>query len=74
MVAATYDFRLPPMLLERRDHFFTRLIGKFERLVAMNNNIPAIVISHSLGGKVFGYFVEFVKATKPHVWQQWVRW
>jgi len=71
MIAATYDFRLPPMIMERRDRFFSRLVDKFERLRQSNNNTPSIVISHSLGGKVFGYFVQFVKATKPHIWQEW---
>lgn len=43
-----YDFRLPPQLLESRDHFFSKTKLVFEDIVALNGE-ASVVIAHSLG-------------------------
>eukprot|EP00118_Oscarella_pearsei_P000013 m.3974 g.3974 ORF g.3974 m.3974 type:complete len:737 (+) comp10031_c0_seq1:164-2374(+) len=67
LLAAPYDFRLAPMLLESRDGYFSRLKRTIEQAVtqAEKNDFydgSAVVVGHSLGNVVFHYFTEWLKA------------
>jgi len=70
LAAAPYDWRLPPIKLEERDHYFSNLKTTIEEIVAFNK-APAIVIAHSMGNNVFLYFVEWIKDLYPHDWERW---
>lgn len=70
LAAAPYDWRLPPIKLEERDHYFSNLKISIEEIVLFNKR-PAIVIAHSMGNNVFLYFVEWIKSRHPNDWQRW---
>ena len=57
--AVPYDWRLPPMRLEERDRYFTRLKGTLEDMVEAARR-PAVIVSHSLGGKIVHYFLAWI--------------
>jgi phospholipid:diacylglycerol acyltransferase len=57
---ASYDWRLPYDKLESRDFYFTRLVANVELQVKMNGQ-RAVVITHSMGGLVFLYFLKWVE-------------
>jgi hypothetical protein len=60
MLAAPYDFRLPPSELERRDGYFSRLRSRVETAVYKAKK-PVSVLAHSLGNNIFMYFVDWMK-------------
>ncbi len=64
LVMAAYDWRLDMLMLEERDHYYSRLKVHIEHLVRMHGRKVAI-ISHSLGGNVWFYFMKWVEHT-PH--------
>ena len=50
MIGASYDWRLLPHQLERRDAFFTRMMEQTEAMVeADHEHRPAVVVGFSLG-------------------------
>ncbi len=55
MLAAPYDFRLPPSELERRDGYFSRLRSRVETAVHRAKK-PVSVLAHSLGNNIFYVF------------------
>mmetsp|Transcript_1754 Transcript_1754/g.6401 ORF Transcript_1754/g.6401 Transcript_1754/m.6401 type:complete len:592 (+) Transcript_1754:1-1776(+) len=59
--AMPYDFRLLPHKLELRDGYFSHFKAKMEVEVRRTGQ-RSIVIAHSLGCKVFAYFLEWLKA------------
>lgn len=61
MVAAPYDWRLPPCKLQERDKFFTWLKMQTELLVKTNGE-KVVLLSHSMGCRTVSYFLEWVKA------------
>lgn len=66
--AAPYDWRLPPSQLEARDSYFTNLISQVEGLYERNNNMPVVLLCHSLGTKTAHYFLNFVLAKRGQTW------
>uniref|UniRef100_A0A7S3NPC1 Phospholipid:diacylglycerol acyltransferase n=1 Tax=Aureoumbra lagunensis TaxID=44058 RepID=A0A7S3NPC1_9STRA len=60
--AAPYDFRLSPQKLEARDGYFSKLKAKFEIECMLNkHNQRAIVLAHSMGCKIFNYFLKWLE-------------
>lgn len=68
LMASTYDWRLPPSELERRDGYFTRTIGLVEGLYKTNGSTPVVLLGHSLGCKTAHYFLNFAKARRGQKW------
>ncbi len=66
--AASYDWRLPPSELERRDGYFTRTIKQVEEIFANNHSTPVVLVGHSLGTKTAHYFLNFCLAKKGQKW------
>ena len=56
------------MLLEQRDGFFTKTIGKVEQLYSKNDNTPVVLLCHSMGCKAAHYFLNFALKTKGRKW------
>lgn len=57
---ATYDWRLSFKDLEKRDHYFTSLKYLIEMAYEKNQNQPTVIVSHSLGGTLVIYFMQWV--------------
>lgn len=57
--AMPYDFRLTPDLLETRDGYFSNLKAKIE-LEKKRTKKRAVVLAHSLGCKIFAYFLAWL--------------
>ena len=66
--AAPYDWRLPPVELEKRDSYFTKTIKQVEHMVKSNNCLPVILLCHSLGTKTCHYFINFCLLHKGRDW------
>lgn len=67
MFMASYDWRLSFADLERRDRFWTRLRFQIEALVRMND-AKAVILSHSMGGPAWHYFLHWVTANVHRNW------
>lgn len=68
--ASTYDWRLCPRDMERRDKYFTKTKLLIEEMYQQNNQTPVVLLAHSLGCKVCHYFLNFVK--QHHFGQHWI--
>jgi hypothetical protein len=66
--AAPYDCRLPPSHLEVRDSYFSNVITQVEGLYSKNNDMPVVLLCHSLGTKTCHYFLTFAKREKGQAW------
>lgn len=66
--AAPYDFRLPPIILEQRDQYFTRTLSKIEEIYSKNNDTPVVLLCHSLGCKIGHYLLNFAEQNKGRAW------
>ena len=56
MIGASFDWRLMPQQLERRDEYFTDLLTQTEAMVAADPlHRPAVVIGFSLGCRIGKY-------------------
>ena len=58
--SAAYDWRLSPMMLERRDGYFTRLKSVIETLYSVHGERVAL-LAHSYGDTISRYFFEWVE-------------
>ena len=58
--AATFDWRLSPDALEKRDGYFTRLKHSVETLVAIHK-VPVALLAHSYGDQLVRYFLNWVE-------------
>lgn len=73
-----YDWRLDPLALEERDHFFTKLAQNIEQTFTNNNNTPVVIVCHSLGGILSFYFQTWIENKqrlsnpKTYIKGQWV--
>jgi len=65
--AAPYDWRLSPRMLEERDMYFTELKQMIQQLVA-DNKQKVVVLAHSLGTRVFHYFLLWIEDTAGRSW------
>lgn len=61
LLAAPYDWRLPPSELEERDKFFTILRLGIEGLFKINDEMPVVLVCYSMGYKVIHYFLNVIK-------------
>ncbi|ORE11300.1 LACT-domain-containing protein [Rhizopus microsporus var. microsporus] len=61
---ASYDWRLSFSNLEVRDSYFTKLKNTIE-LSKKQTGLKAVVITHSMGGTMFPYFLKWVES-KDH--------
>eukprot|EP01134_Creolimax_fragrantissima_P004166 CFRG4166T1 len=68
LVAAPYDWRLAPCVLESRDKYFTNLANTIEELYETNNQTPVIIFGHSMGVSCSTYFLHFVKQQRGSDW------
>ncbi|KAM7259786.1 hypothetical protein ACFE04_015527 [Oxalis oulophora] len=72
IIAAPYDWRLSPLMLEERDLYFHRLKLTFETALKLRGG-PSVVFAHSLGNNVFRYFLEWLKLeVAPKYYTQWL--
>ncbi|KAJ3672118.1 hypothetical protein LUZ60_006839 [Juncus effusus] len=60
IIAAPYDWRLPPSMLQQRDLYFHKLKLTFETALKLRGG-PSLVFAHSMGNNVFRYFLEWLK-------------
>ncbi|KAJ1490779.1 Lecithin:cholesterol/phospholipid:diacylglycerol acyltransferase, partial [Baffinella frigidus] len=79
MHMASYDWRLPFQLLEKRDQYFTRLSFTIEAMyftrlsftieaMVHGSGHKAVVIVHSMGGNVFLYFTRWATVHRGEDW------
>ncbi|KAK1289697.1 Phospholipid--sterol O-acyltransferase [Acorus calamus] len=72
ILAAPYDWRLSPSMLEERDLYFHKLKFTFESALKLRGG-PSLVFAHSLGNNVFRYFLEWLKLeVAPKTYIQWL--
>lgn len=57
---ASYDWRLAPWDLQRRDSYFSLLKVHIELMVRVNGGHGAVIVAHSMGGNVLQYFLQWV--------------
>jgi len=65
LLAAPYDWRLPPSHLEKRDKFFTRLRYNIQYLREANEE-KVLLVTHSMGFKCIHYFLWWMQKRKPN--------
>lgn len=65
MEAASYDWRLSPCVLHRRDNHFEDMAVRIERL---DRGAGVVVLGHSMGNKVVQYFLAYMKQTRGQAW------
>ena len=71
MIGASYDWRLMPQQLEKRDQFYTEMMKKVQQMVAADpENRPAVVVGFSLGCRVSKYFLHFCHARGGDEWMK----
>ena len=70
LVCWQYDWRLSPLKLSERDAFFAHIKSEIEQAVDANN-MPAILIGHSLGNMVVHQFFHWLQATIPDTFVGW---
>ncbi|CAM9624868.1 unnamed protein product, partial [Chrysoparadoxa australica] len=58
-----YDWRLSPVLLQERDHFFSRLKSTFELSLATSGERAAL-LAHSYGSLLVHFFFNWVESPK----------
>jgi len=63
---ASYDWRLWYGNLEERDRYLSRLKQNIEELWEANGRQRVVVLGHSMGALVWGYFQQWVHAPPPH--------
>jgi len=66
--AATYDWRMTPGMLEKRDKYFTTTMDRIERMYKECDNGPVVLLCHSLGAKVGHYLLNFAKDRRGQAW------
>ena len=71
--AVPYDFRLTPHALEKRDGYFSSLKAKIE-LERRRIGKRAVVLAHSMGCKVFAYFLDWVEKTQSKDRESFLAW
>jgi len=62
MVAAPYDWRIPPAHLEKRDGYYTKLMRTIETMVKRNGR-KVVILSHSMGYRTAHYFLKFTEVS-----------
>jgi hypothetical protein len=68
LAALPYDWRIPLATLETRDKYFTQVKTTLETLYN-NTGLPVVVVCHSMGNRVFQYFLNYAK---KYYGQEWI--
>ena len=63
----SYDWRLPLRDLEYKDRYFSRMSLEIEKLVELNGE-RVVIVTHSFGGKVWFFFLQWVNEHLPEGW------
>eukprot|EP01117_Protostelium_nocturnum_P019541 TRINITY_DN8496_c0_g1_i1.p1 TRINITY_DN8496_c0_g1~~TRINITY_DN8496_c0_g1_i1.p1 ORF type:complete len:1132 (-),score=279.50 TRINITY_DN8496_c0_g1_i1:39-3434(-) len=71
LLAAPYDWRVPPHILEERDQYFTHLAADIEQLYRNSYGTPVVAIAHSMGNKLFHYFLNWA-FRRPELGESWI--
>lgn len=71
LLAASYDWRLPPVGLERHYAYFSMLKATIGRLVA-DYQLRVVLLGHSLGNRVIQYFLQWIIVADPLGGRQWI--
>ncbi|PRP88451.1 hypothetical protein PROFUN_03168 [Planoprotostelium fungivorum] len=71
LLAAPYDWRIPPHIMEERDRYLSRLAVDI-RMLYENTGKPVVVIAHSMGNKVFHYFCNWA-SRQPSLGIEWLQ-
>jgi hypothetical protein len=69
MSMMSYDWRYALRDLEHRTKYFSRLKHEIEKLYAINNKEPVLIITHSFGSKVWFFFMQWVS---HHFHPDWI--
>eukprot|EP01094_Clydonella_sp_ATCC50884_P022494 TRINITY_DN5186_c0_g1_i2.p1 TRINITY_DN5186_c0_g1~~TRINITY_DN5186_c0_g1_i2.p1 ORF type:complete len:1026 (-),score=294.33 TRINITY_DN5186_c0_g1_i2:182-3052(-) len=64
LIAAPYDWRLPPSKLEERDGFFSQMKLQVQQAHAINKE-RVVLIGHSMGCRATQWFLWWLKCTDP---------
>ena len=59
--AAPYDWRMCPAFLEKRDQYFTKMCKAIEGMSADNQDLPIVLVAHSMGNNMAHYFLNWVQ-------------
>ena len=71
MIGASYDWRLMPFQLEKRDRLFGKLLKQLEQMVAADpQQRAAVVVGFSLGCRIAKYFIHYCNAVKGDQWSR----
>lgn len=62
----SYDWRLAPQAIELKDGLFTRMQREIEITVTRAHK-PAAIVSHSMGGVMVHYFLNWVEAKEGEI-------
>lgn len=66
---APYDWRMPPMYLEKRDNYFSELCTTIVEMYHDNRNKPVVLLAHSMGNNTAHYFTNWVLNNSDKVQQ-----
>jgi len=58
--ACPYDWRIPPLVLEERDKYFTKTVDRIEKMWKDNGGKSVVLLCHSMGAKTGHYMLNFV--------------
>eukprot|EP00124_Ichthyophonus_hoferi_P004326 Ihof_evm2s462 gene=Ihof_evmTU2s462 len=67
LVAAPYDWRMSMGNLEKRDGYFSNLLQLVED-TSKRNNMPVVLLAHSMGNVITKYFLHFAERVKGRDW------
>ena len=68
MILNSYSWRLAPSVTETRDVYLTKTINRVERMYEENNELPIVLLCHSMGCKMGHYFLQFCEIHKGQEW------
>ena len=62
LIAAPYDWRFAPSMMEKREGYFQKMVSSIETLD--KDGAGVILLAHSMGNKVVSYFLDFAVKQK----------
>nr|WNY14363.1 putative phospholipid:diacylglycerol acyltransferase [Aurantiochytrium sp. SD116] len=66
--AMSYDWRMPPGVLEERDQYFTRSLERIERMYHENDQQRVVLLCHSMGCQMAEYMLQFALRNRGRSW------
>ncbi|GBG32689.1 Phospholipid:diacylglycerol acyltransferase [Hondaea fermentalgiana] len=66
--AASYDWRMPPRILEERDQYFTRTLDRIEQMCQENDSRRVVLLCHSMGCQMGEYLLRFALDRRGREW------